>query len=44
MDEWKQNAVFALAGMQLPSMLGKKIDETASVASTDAEAVNDIQE
>ena len=35
--------VFALAGMQLPSMLGKKIDETASVASTDAEAVNDIQ-
>ena len=36
--------VFALAGMQLPSMLGKKIDETASVASTDAEAVNDIQE
>ena len=36
--------VFALAGMQLPSMLGKKIDETASVASTEAEAVNDIQE
>jgi flotillin len=36
--------VFALAGMQLPSMLGKKIDETASVALTDAEAVNDIQE
>ena len=36
--------VFALAGMQLPSMLGKKIDEPTSVASTDAEVANDSQE
>jgi hypothetical protein len=36
--------VFALAGMQLPSMLGKKIDEPVSVASTDAEVANDSQE
>ena len=36
--------VFALAGMQLPSMLGKKIDEPVNAASTDAEVANDSQE
>ena len=36
--------VFALAGMQLPSMLGKKIDESASTVSADVEVVEDAQE